>query len=52
MTQALFITAVIIASLYVIVALSVFADVRRRAKARRGKRTAQEIISIISEVIG
>ena len=52
MTQALFITAVIIASLYVIVALSVFADVRRRAKAKRGKSTVQEIISIISEVIG
>ena len=52
MTQALFITAVIIASLYVIVALSIFADVSRRAKAKRGKRTVQEIISIISEVIG
>ena len=52
MKQALYITAVIIASLYVIVTLSVVADVRRRAKAKRGKRTAQEIISIISEVIG
>ena len=52
MTQALFIATVIIASLYVIVALSIFADVRRRAKARKGKRTMQEMLHIISEVIG
>lgn len=35
-----------------LVLISVIADVKRRAKARRGKRTMQEILHIISEVIG
>ena len=32
--------------------ISIAADVKRRAKARRGKRTMQEMLHIISEVIG
>lgn len=35
-----------------LVFISVVADVKRRAKARRGKRTMQEMLHIISEVIG
>lgn len=35
-----------------LVFISVVADVKRRARARRGKRTMREILHIISEVIG
>lgn len=35
-----------------LVLISITADVKRRAKARRGKRTMQEMLHIISEVIG
>ncbi len=35
-----------------LVLISIAADVKRRAKARRGKRTAQEMLHIIVEVIG
>ena len=35
-----------------LVLISITADVKRRAKAKRGKRTIQEMLHIISEVIG
>lgn len=35
-----------------LVLISIAADVQRRARARRGKRTMQEMLHIISEVIG
>ena len=52
MIQALFIFLGTLITFLTFVFISVVADVKRRAKARRGKRTAQEMLHIIVEVIG
>lgn len=51
MYQALFIYLGTLITFSALVFISVVADVKRRARARRGKRTMQEILHIISEVI-
>ena len=52
MIQALFVFVGTLITFLALVSISVVADVKRRAKAKRGKRTMQEMLHIISEVIG
>ena len=52
MIQVLFIYLGTLITFSTLVLISIVADVKRRAKARRGKRTMQEMLHIISEVIG
>ena len=52
MYQALFVFIGTLITFSTLVLISIVADVQRRARARRGKRTAQEMLHIISEVIG
>ena len=52
MIQALFIYLGTLITFSTLVLISIAADVQRRARARRGKRTMQEMLHIISEVIG
>lgn len=52
MYQALFVFIGTLITFSTLVLISIAADVQRRARARRGKRTAQEMLHIISEVIG
>ena len=52
MYQALFVFIGTLITFSNLVLISIAADVQRRARARRGKRTAQEMLHIISEVIG
>ena len=52
MIQELFVFVGTLITFLALVSIAVVADVKRRAKARRGKRTMQEMLHIISEVIG
>ena len=52
MYQALFVFIGTLVTFTALLLVSIAADVRRRARARRGKRTMQEMLHIISEVIG
>ena len=52
MIQALFIFVGTLITFSALVFISITADAKRRAKAKRGKRTMQEMLHIISEVIG
>ena len=52
MYQALFVFIGTVSTFSALVFVAIAADVKRRAKARKGKRTMQEMLHIISEVIG
>ncbi len=52
MYQALFVYLGTLITFTALILISIAADVKRRARARRGKRTMQELLHIIAEVIG
>ena len=52
MYQALFVFIGTLVTFTALILVSIAADVKRRARARRGKSTMQEMLHIISEVIG
>ena len=52
MYQALFVFIGTLVTFSALILISIAADVKRRARARRGKRTMQEMLHIISEAIG
>ena len=52
MYQALFVFIGTLVTFTALILIAIAADVKRRARARRGKRTMQEMLHIISEVIG
>ena len=51
MYQALFVYLGTLVTFTALILISIAADVKRRVRARRGKRTMQELLHIISEVI-